>query len=153
MAEHTPGPWRVERRAIVAIEAAGHVGPIAEVRARLDLPAHDPDVEATREANAHLIASAPDLLAELENIANADPRQWHEETRDQFQQWAQNRARAAIAKATAAPAAETPDADRIYPCADCGTMRTEAEGGTTFTVCDKCWDDRRAAERAQQEGE
>lgn len=28
----------------------------------------------------------------------------------------------------------------IYPCADCGVMRTEAEGGTTFTVCDDCWD-------------
>ena len=40
------------------------------------------------------------LLAELQNIANANPRTWHEETRDQFQQWAQSRARAAIAKAT-----------------------------------------------------
>jgi len=30
--------------------------------------------------------------------------------------------------------------DRIYPCADCGTMRTLNEGGTIFTVCDECWD-------------
>lgn len=30
--------------------------------------------------------------------------------------------------------------DRIYPCDDCGAMRTKAEGGTVFTVCDKCWD-------------
>ena len=29
---------------------------------------------------------------------------------------------------------------RIYPCNDCGKMRTKAEGGTTFTVCDECWD-------------
>jgi len=29
---------------------------------------------------------------------------------------------------------------RIYPCADCGCMRTKDEGGTTFTVCDDCWD-------------
>ena len=42
----------------------------------------------------------PELLAELQNIANADPSKWDEETRDQFQQWAQSRARAAIAKAT-----------------------------------------------------
>jgi hypothetical protein len=27
-----------------------------------------------------------------------------------------------------------------YPCANCGTLRTKAEGGTTFTVCDSCWD-------------
>lgn len=30
--------------------------------------------------------------------------------------------------------------ERKYPCADCGKMRTAAEGGTTFTVCDECWD-------------
>lgn len=29
---------------------------------------------------------------------------------------------------------------RIYPCTRCGVMRSEAEGGTTFTVCDECWD-------------
>lgn len=33
-----------------------------------------------------------------------------------------------------------PDEGRIYPCKECGIMRTRAEGGTTFTVCDKCWD-------------
>ena len=31
------------------------------------------------------------------------------------------------------------DEERIYPCDDCGTMRTKAEGGTTFTVCEACW--------------
>jgi hypothetical protein len=30
--------------------------------------------------------------------------------------------------------------DRIYPCDECGKLRTKAEGGTTFTVCDACWD-------------
>lgn len=34
----------------------------------------------------------------------------------------------------------------LYPCEDCGTLRTKAEGGTTFTVCDACWD--KAMERA-----
>jgi hypothetical protein len=49
------------------------------------------------------------------------------------------------------------DDARIYPCADCGLMRSRSEGGTTFTVCDVCWDkayptapapDAGAAERA-----
>lgn len=30
--------------------------------------------------------------------------------------------------------------ERIYPCANCNKMRTKAEGGTTFVVCDDCWD-------------
>jgi len=28
----------------------------------------------------------------------------------------------------------------IYPCADCGCMRSESQGGKIFTVCDECWD-------------
>jgi len=36
-----------------------------------------------------------------------------------------------------------PDTDRIYPCAECGIMRTKDEGGTVFTVCDDCWDEGR----------
>ena len=58
--------------------------------------------EATQAAEliAGVVAQRDTLLAELQNIANANPRTWHEETRDQFQQWAQNRARTAITKAT-----------------------------------------------------
>jgi len=53
------------------------------------------------DAQAALDASgALDLLAELQNIADADPSKWAKETQDQFQPWAQSRARAAIAKAT-----------------------------------------------------
>lgn len=32
-----------------------------------------------------------------------------------------------------------------YPCADCGKLRTKDEGGTTFTVCDECWDKHHSA--------
>jgi len=32
------------------------------------------------------------------------------------------------------------DDDRIYPCDGCGKLRSKNEGGTTFTVCDACWD-------------
>ena len=31
-------------------------------------------------------------------------------------------------------------AEKQYPCAECGVMRSKDEGGTTFTVCDGCWD-------------
>ncbi len=30
--------------------------------------------------------------------------------------------------------------DRIYPCDDCGKLRSKNEGGTTFTICDSCWE-------------
>ncbi len=30
--------------------------------------------------------------------------------------------------------------ETTYPCEKCGKPRTKAEGGTTFTVCDTCWD-------------
>lgn len=47
-----------------------------------------------------MIEAAPDLLAELQNIADAKPQEWDVDMRDQFRQWAQSRARAAIAKVT-----------------------------------------------------
>jgi len=38
------------------------------------------------------------LLEELKNIANANPKTWDADMSDQFQQWAQSRARAVIAR-------------------------------------------------------
>ena len=32
------------------------------------------------------------------------------------------------------------DDDKVYPCSDCGKLRSKNQGGTTFTVCDSCWD-------------
>lgn len=29
---------------------------------------------------------------------------------------------------------------RIYPCAECGKLRSKAEGGAIFTACVECWD-------------
>ncbi|GAA0809213.1 hypothetical protein [Cupriavidus gilardii] len=40
-----------------------------------------------------------ELTQTLKGIAEADPRTWDPEMRDQFQQWAQSRARAALARA------------------------------------------------------
>jgi len=30
--------------------------------------------------------------------------------------------------------------ERIYPCDRCGKLRSKASGGTTFTLCDACWE-------------
>ena len=66
---------------------------------------------------AHATAEQPQareidaLRAELQNIANANPSQWDEDMRDQFQQWAQNRARHALANAPVAQAREITDAE------------------------------------------
>jgi hypothetical protein len=53
-----------------------------------------------------------------------------------------------------APPSSEPEMDgdgnpRVYPCRRCGDMRSAPEGGTTFTVCDECWD----ATRAERTGE
>ena len=63
-----------------------------------EYPHRDP--EETR-ANMALITAARTLYDELRNIANARPATWEEpsEFRSEFQAWAQNRARGAIAKA------------------------------------------------------
>lgn len=46
------------------------------------------------------------LREELRNIANADPSTWDADVRDQFKQWAQNRARAALGAADQQTAAQ-----------------------------------------------
>lgn len=30
--------------------------------------------------------------------------------------------------------------EKKYPCIQCGKLRTKEEGGTTFSLCDACWD-------------
>lgn len=55
---------------------------------------HDPNHEQQR-------AEIALLLQELRYIADARPSTWEPDVRDSFQQWAQSRARDAIAKADA----------------------------------------------------
>jgi DNA-directed RNA polymerase subunit M/transcription elongation factor TFIIS len=43
--------------------------------------------------------------------------------------------------------------DRVYPCRRCGKLRSKNEGGTTFTVCDECWDATGPAARIRNHGE
>lgn len=51
------------------------------------------------------------------------------------------------------PAAGEGEADRIYPCDGCGKMRTKAEGGTTFTLCEECWKNHYPPEPSPSDGE
>lgn len=72
MSKHTPGPWDVKdmphwgkgvRR---AIHGATQAPPIAQI-------CGDPRSAAENDANARLIAAAPDLLAALEMVAERFP--------------------------------------------------------------------------------
>ena len=92
MSARTKGQWLQDGCTVYALNDRGVNWFSASVQ-----DAHTPEAELIEVAQ--LMKSAPDLLAELQNIANADPSKWDEETRDQFQQWAQGRARAAIAQA------------------------------------------------------
>jgi hypothetical protein len=87
MSAHTPGPWTY-----------GYLS--GDISARGELIARcEPGELATTAANARLIAAAPDLLQELRNIADANWHSWLERASPvEFVAWAQNRARAAIAK-------------------------------------------------------
>jgi len=100
--KHTPGPWFCDERSdgdskrYVLSESAPFPGSVAFVC--LDI--------SEAEANARLIASAPDLLDALEYIYNANrPTSYaympelHELTSAQFDALIVEKARAAIAKA------------------------------------------------------
>ncbi len=76
-AEHTPGPWHVGRKVRNQVYARDGLDIIAQC---------DTMSEATRvteEANARLIAAAPDLLAaaQLALEAVADPADWNFQAR------------------------------------------------------------------------
>ena len=81
MSKHTPGPWE-KAEPFATVRAPGRPC-IADCGSRSDLDA---------QANARLIAAAPDLLAALEYIMAWTPNDWNAET-------ARDMARAAIAKA------------------------------------------------------
>ncbi len=95
MRTHTKGPWHVgERRGEhIAIKHSDHAP--GAISWTLALAVARPTWAAQAEANARLIAAAPDLLEALRLIAEQDPA---ENALDP--QWAARIARAAIAKAT-----------------------------------------------------
>ena len=97
--KHTPGPWLIAPEDKAFVYALGPGG-TNSFWAHVQTAGRERIERAETEANAHLIAAAPDLLAELRNIAEADPAKWEPDVRGQFREWAQSRARAAVAKAT-----------------------------------------------------
>ena len=64
MNAHTPGPWRADRRAILATDPVMGLVQIAEVFSGAA------DSLAQADANQRLIAAAPDLLEALQNIVD-----------------------------------------------------------------------------------
>jgi hypothetical protein len=62
--QHTPGPWHVE--ADDGTFYVCHPGTVCVVTTICEL---NPDGSSNTEANANLIATAPDLLAELERVS------------------------------------------------------------------------------------
>lgn len=85
--------------------AFGEGGPLGHIVGPFETCPH-PDcvlLRAPEAAPPNIDARTERLLAELENIANVEPAQWDADVRDQFQPWAQNRARSAVAAFKAAP--------------------------------------------------
>ena len=87
-AQHTPGPWKLEGAEIIGSNGSMVVDPFDGSRAAKLLTIDE------REANASLIAAAPDLLAFAERIAALPPHGHYVALIDE--------AIAAIAKATGA---------------------------------------------------
>ena len=93
MTQHTPGPWAISKGAYGAL----YVGPATLVHPGREAAQYAADrgrdLLAQREANAALIAAAPDMLAALQDIADF----WEEPT---LSLWVlKSRVSAAIAKA------------------------------------------------------
>lgn len=122
MTQHTPGPWITEAQERASRGDVDSGSDVIVVDARDGLPVADCSPEAgyplteQHEANARLIAAAPDMLALLERVTPANPftgpelsggpacigcgrsqgNDWHGDPRDTCS-WAA--ARAVIAKA------------------------------------------------------
>lgn len=73
MSKHTPGPWEIIGKTTVqggplfieSICKDEHVGPICEIRSNLKYPGCSQEDANGRNANARLIAAAPELLETL----------------------------------------------------------------------------------------
>ena len=91
MSKHTPGPWEIEEHYHFGYRWIS--GPEHSQLAQVVWCMEDEDRSPECEANAHLIAAAPELLEALENLLKVH------EGEGGTQRHAGDMARAAIAKA------------------------------------------------------
>ena len=105
-AQHTPGPWWLQADgAGWYVECTPERGySVAYIRS--EVAEDDPDTpDAEKEANARLIAAAPDLLEALKELSRSfigtysDDQRSDDEINNHREHW-ERMARAAIAKAT-----------------------------------------------------
>lgn len=91
---HTKGPWE-----LAPCSNGGFILRRGDTHGKNRHP--QSHLQIVPEGDARLIAAAPDLLQELQNIANADYRHWEDghNTAEEFVLWAKSRARHAISKA------------------------------------------------------
>ena len=96
--DYTPGPWvayvEIDGSFEIKAPGAGTTGWDLEICTRQGSFSRREELDS----NARLIASAPALFQELENIANADVSEWDDP--GEFRAWAQSRARHALNKIT-----------------------------------------------------
>ena len=100
MSKHTPGPWEVNKRATMNVQTKDGVS-IASAGVRSDNTVDQELLHAEQEANARLIASAPELLWSLGVLlamVSNDP-EYASETAPFIHRNALEKARQAIAKA------------------------------------------------------
>ncbi len=104
MSKHTPGPWYATGKLTRYVEARIDGGLIQEVAACGPTKA-DGGYGPQQEANARLIAAAPDLLEALKELSRSfigtysDDQRSDDEINNHREHW-ERMARAAIAKAT-----------------------------------------------------
>jgi hypothetical protein len=101
-----------------------------------------------------LLATGDARLVETGNVDNAVNRTWGEvngkgrnilglllmELRTDFRADPKKTRLEKNQDAVAAERERIYNQESVYPCAECGKLRTKDQGGTTFTVCDACWD-------------
>lgn len=100
-AQHTPGPWSVTNNNWETSTVYGRDGETIAACQINSIVTEDTqyEFEAIKEANARLIAAAPELLEALEHLLKVRTR---EGVKPQSRDAAEAKSRAAIAKATGA---------------------------------------------------
>ena len=97
---------------------------------KLALDGHISGYNALREVGNDLAECLQRALVDIEGWGCKTKRE-----REVLEKWKE------LVEGGEGQGAEAPES-QLYPCAKCGAMRSKGEGGTTFTVCDKCWNDR-----------